>query len=102
MITIKNWGKLIRLFRSKLEIRESEMHYLIRYYYPTLSANDYYTITLSRVNPPQPDHEHKREYLMLCGEAAYWLSKTELKNIDAVYEAIIDVAARHNVDMGNV
>ena len=102
MITIKNWGKLIRLFRSKLEIRESEKHYLIRYYYPTLSANDYYTITLSRVNPPQPDHEHKREYLMLCGEAAYWLSKTELKNIDAVYEAIIDVAARHTVDIGNI
>jgi hypothetical protein len=98
MITIKNWGKLIRLFRSKLQIRESEMHYLISYYYPTLKPNQYYTITLSRMNPPQPDHEHKDEYLMLCGEAAYWLSKKELENVDFVYDAIIDVVTRHNVD----
>jgi len=102
MITIHNWGKLIRLFKSKLQIIELEQHYLIKYFYPTLPANECYNITLSRVNPPQPDHEHKREYLMLCGEAAYWLSKTELKNIDAVYEAIIDVAARHTVDIGNI
>jgi hypothetical protein len=100
MITIKNWGKLIKIFKSKLEIRESEMHYLIRYYYPTLPCNEYYTITLSRINPPQQDHEHKNEYLMLCGEACYWLSKTELKNIDDVYEAIIDVAARHHIETG--
>jgi hypothetical protein len=39
---------------------------------------------------------------MLCGEASYWLSKTELQNVDSVYEAIIDVAARHTVDIGNV
>lgn len=97
MITITNWGKLIKLFRSKLQIIELEQHYLIKYFYPTLPANECYNITLSRVNPPQPDHEHKNEYLMLCGEAVYWLSKTELKNIDAVYEAIIDVAARHNL-----
>jgi len=32
MITIKNWGKLIKIFRSKIQIVESEMHYLIRYY----------------------------------------------------------------------
>jgi hypothetical protein len=31
---------------------------------------------------------------MLCGECSYWLSKTELKDVDMVYEAIIDVAAR--------
>jgi hypothetical protein len=100
MITIKNWDKLTRLFRSKLEIRESEMHYLIRYYYPTLATNEYYTITLSRVNPPQPDHEHKDEYLMLCGEAVYWLSKIELQNIDSVYEAIVDVTVRHHIEVG--
>ncbi len=102
MITIKNWDKLTRLFRSKLQIIELEQHYLIKYFYPTLPANECYNITLSRVNPPQPDHKHKNEYLMLCGEAAYWLSKRELNNIDAVYEAIIDVAARHTVDMENV
>ncbi len=102
MITIHNWGKLIRLFKSKLEIIELEQHYLIKYFYPTLSANECYNITLSRVNPPQQNHKHKNEYLMLCGEASYWLSKTELKNIDAVYEAIIDVAARHTVDIGNI
>jgi hypothetical protein len=102
MITIKNWGKLIKLFRSKIQVRESEQHYLISYYYPTLPSNEYYTITLSRVNPPQPDHEHKNEYLMLCGEASYWLSKKELQNVDSVYEAIIDVAARHTVDIGNI
>jgi hypothetical protein len=102
MITIKNWGKLIGLFKSKIQIRESEQHYLISYYYPTLDKNNYYTITLSRVNPPQQDHEHKNEYLMLCGEAAYWLSKRELQNVDSVYEAIIDVAARHTVDIGNI
>ena len=100
MITIKNWGKLIRLFRSKIQIRESEMHYLISYYYPTLKANEYYTITLCRINPPQPDHEHKNEYLMLCGEAAYWLSKTELQNVDSVYEAIVDVTVRHHIEVG--
>ena len=97
MITIKNWDKLTRLFRSKLEIRESEMHYLIRYYYPTLATNEYYTITLSRVNPPQPDHEHKDEYLMLCGESEYWLTKDKLKDVDSVYEAIVDVVVRHNL-----
>ena len=102
MITIKNWDKLIRLFRSKIEIIELEQHYLIKYFYPTLPANECYNITLSRVNPPQQDHEHKNEYLMLCGEAAYWLSKRELNNIDAVYEAIIDVAARHTVDIENI
>jgi hypothetical protein len=97
MITIKNWGKLIRLFRSKLEIRESEMHYLIRYYYPTLAANEYYTITLSRINPPQQDHPHKDEYLMLCGVSEYWLNKKELEDVDSVYEAIVDVVVRHNL-----
>jgi hypothetical protein len=97
MITIKNWGKLIRLFRSKLEIRESEMHYLIRYYYPTLAANEYYTITLSRINPPQQDHPHKDEYLMLCGVSEYWLNKKELEDVDSVYEAIVDVVVRHNI-----
>ena len=97
MITIKNWDKLIRLFRSKLEIRESEIHYLIRYYYPTLAANEYYTITLSRVNPPQHDHPHKDEYLMLCGVSEYWLNKKELENVDSVYEAIVDVVVRHNL-----
>jgi hypothetical protein len=97
MITIQNWGKLIKLFRSKLQITELETHYIIKYYYPTLEANDYYVVTLSRFSPPQPDHEHKNDYLVLCGEAAYWLSKTELKNIDAVYEAIVDVVVRHNM-----
>ena len=94
MITIKNWGKLIKLFRSKLQITELETHYIIKYYYPTLEANDCYVITLSRFSPPQPDHEHKNDYLLLCGECSYWLSKNELKDVDAVYEAIIDVAAR--------
>jgi len=98
MITIQNWGKLIKLFRSELKIVEEHTHYIIQYYYPTLSSGDYYTITLSRVNPPNPNHKHKNEYLMLCGEACYWLSKTELRNIDNVYEAIIDVASRHNMD----
>jgi hypothetical protein len=101
MITIKNWGKLIKLFRSKIQIVESDILYVIKYYYPTLPSNEYYTITLSRVNPPYPNHEHKNEYLMLCGEADYWLSKTELQNIDAVYEAIIDVAARHHIETGS-
>ena len=97
MITIKNWGKLIRLFRSKLEIRESEMHYLINYYYPTLKTNQYYVITLSRVNPPYPNHAHRNEYLMLCGEESRWLSKKELEDIDIVYDAIIEVVARHDL-----
>ena len=98
MITIQNWGKLIRLFKSELKIVEEHTHYIIQYYYPTLSNGDYYTITLSRYTPPNPNHEHKNEYLMLCGEQMYWLSKTELRNIDNVYEAIIDVASRHNID----
>jgi hypothetical protein len=97
MITIKNWGKLIRLFRSKLQIRESEMHYLISYYYPTLKTNQYYTITLSRMNPPQQDHPHKTEYLMLCGEQSRWLSKKDLGDIDIVYDAIIEVVTKHNM-----
>jgi hypothetical protein len=97
MITIKNWDKLTRLFRSKLEIRESEMHYLISYYYPTLKTNQYYTITLSRMNPPQQDHPHKTEYLMLCGEQSRWLSKKDLGDIDIVYDAIIEVVTKHNM-----
>jgi hypothetical protein len=38
---------------------------------------------------------------MLCGAQMYWLSKRELKDIDTVYEAIIDVAARHDLDLRN-
>jgi hypothetical protein len=94
MITITNWDKL---FRSKLEIRESEMHYLINYYYPTLKTNQYYTITLSKANPPQQDHPHKTQYLMLCGEESRWLSKKDLGDIDIVYDAIIEVVARHDL-----
>ena len=97
MITIKNWDKLIGLFRSKIEVRVSEIHYLISYYYPTLKTNQYYTITLSRMNPPQQDHPHKTEYLMLCGEQSRWLSKRELEDIDMVYDAIIEVVARHDL-----
>ncbi len=100
MITIKNWGKLIKSFRSELKIVEEDTHYIIQYYYPHASKNNYYKITLSRFNPPQADHKHKNEYLMLCGEACYWLSKSELKNINAVYEAIIDVATRHHIEVG--
>ena len=101
MITIKNWGKLIKLFRSKIQIVELEQHYLIKYFYPTLSANEFYEITLCRINPPYPNHAHRNEYLMLCGEADYWLSKNQLKDIDAVYEAIIYVASKHTVNIGN-
>jgi hypothetical protein len=97
MITIKNWGKLIKLFRSKLQIKELELYYEITYYYPTLPSNEYYRITLSRISPPQKDHPHKGEYLMLCGVSEYWLNKKELEDVDSVYEAIVDVVVRHNL-----
>ena len=97
MITIKNWGKLIKLFKSKLQITELETHYEITYYYPTLPSNEYYRITLSRISPPQQDHPHKGEYLMLCGVSEYWLNKKELEDVDSVYEAIVDVVVRHNL-----
>jgi hypothetical protein len=97
MITITNWGKLIKLFRSKLQIKELELYYEISYYYPTLPSNEYYKITLSRISPPQQDHPHKGEYLMLCGVSEYWLNKKELENVDSVYEAIVDVVVRHNL-----
>ena len=97
MITIKNWDKLTGMFRSKIEVRMSDMHYLISYYYPTLPTNQCYTITLCRVNPPQQDHLHKTEYLMLCGDESRWLSKTDLEDINNVYDAIIEVVARHDL-----
>jgi len=97
MITIKNWGKLIRLFRSKIQIVESDILYVINYYYPNLPSNEYYTITLSRISPPQQDHPHRGEYLMLCGVSEYWLNKKELEDVDSVYEAIVDVVVRHNL-----
>lgn len=97
MITIKNWGKLIKLFRSKLQIQELELYYEITYYYPSLPSNEYYRITLSRISPPQKDHPHKGEYLMLCGVSEYWLNKKELEDVDSVYEAIVDVVVRHNL-----
>jgi len=97
MITIKNWGKLIKLFRSKLQIKELELYYEITYYYPNLPSNEYYRITLSRISPPQQDHPHRGEYLMLCGVSEYWLNKKELEDVDSVYEAIVDVVVRHNL-----
>ena len=97
MITITNWGKLIKLFRSKLQIKELELYYEISYYYPTLPSNEYYRITLSRISPPQQDHPHKDEYLMLCGVSEYWLNKKELENVNSVYDAIVDVVVRHNM-----
>jgi len=97
MITIQNWNKLTRLFRSQIDIEDLEMHYLIKYFYPTLPTPEYYTITLSRMNPPQQDHPHKDEYLMLCGVSEYWLTKEELEDVDSVYEAIVDVVVRHNL-----
>jgi len=100
MITIKNWGKLIKSFRSELKIVEEDTHYIINYYYPHLPTGGSYVITLSRVTPPQPNHVHRNEYLMLCGEASYWLSKRELKDVNAVYEAIIDVITRHHIEVG--
>jgi hypothetical protein len=62
-----------------------------------LPSNEYYRITLSRISPPQQDHPHKDEYLMLCGVSEYWLNKKELENVDSVYEAIVDVVVRHNL-----
>jgi len=62
-----------------------------------LPSNEYYRITLSRISPPQQDHPHKDEYLMLCGVSEYWLTKKELENVDTVYEAIVDVVVRHNM-----
>jgi hypothetical protein len=62
-----------------------------------LPSNEYYRITLSRISPPQQDHPHKDEYLMLCGVSEYWLNKKELENVDTVYEAIVDVVVRHNL-----
>jgi hypothetical protein len=62
-----------------------------------LPSNEYYRITLSRISPPQKDHPHKDEYLMLCGVSEYWLNKKELENVDSVYEAIVDVVVRHNL-----
>jgi hypothetical protein len=62
-----------------------------------LPSNEYYRITLSRISPPQQDHPHKDEYLMLCGVSEYWLNKKELEDVDSVYEAIVDVVVRHNL-----
>jgi hypothetical protein len=62
-----------------------------------LPSNEYYRITLSRISPPQQDHPHKDEYLMLCGVSEYWLNKKELEDVDKVYEAIVDVVVRHNI-----
>ena len=97
MITIKNWDKLTRLFRSQIDIGELELHYEITYYYPTLPSNEYYKITLSRMSPPQQDHPHKDEYLLLCGVSEFWLTKDELRDLDFVYNSIIDVVVRHNL-----
>jgi hypothetical protein len=97
MITIKNWDKLTRLFRSQIDIGELELYYEIIYYYPTLPSNEYYRITLSRISPPQHDHPNKNKYLMLCGESEYWLTKKQLEDVDAVYESIVDVVVRHNM-----
>lgn len=97
MITITNWDKLTRLFRSQIDISELELYYEIAYYYPTLPSNDYYRITLSRISPPQQDHPHNDEYLILCGEQSRWLSKRELQDINNVYDAIIEVVARHDL-----
>jgi len=97
MITIKNWDKLTRLFRSQIDIGELELYYEIIYYYPTLPSNEYYRITLSRISPPQHNHPNKNKYLMLCGESEYWLTKKELEDVDKVYEAIVDVVVRHNI-----
>jgi len=97
MITIKNWDKLTSMFRSQIDIEELEIYYEIKYCYPTLPANEYYRITLSRISPPQQDHPHKGEYLMLCGVSEYWLNKKELEDVDKVYEAIVDVVVRHNI-----
>ena len=97
MITIKNWDKLTRLFKSQIDIGELELCYEITYYYPTLPSNEYYRITLSRISPPQQDHPHKDEYLMLCGVSEYWLNKKELEDVDSVYAAIVDVVVRHNL-----
>jgi hypothetical protein len=62
-----------------------------------LPSNEYYRITLSRISPPQQDHPHKDEYLMLCGVSEYWLNKKELENVNSVYDAIVDVVVRHNL-----
>jgi hypothetical protein len=97
MITIHNWDKLTRLFRSQIDIGELELYYEIIYYYPTLPSNEYYRITLSRISPPQHNHPNKNKYLMLCGESEYWLTKKELEDVDKVYEAIVDVVVRHNI-----
>ena len=97
MIQIQNWDKLTSMFRSQIDISELELYYEIIYYYPTLPSNEYYRITLSRISPPQKDHPHKGEYLMLCGVSEYWLNKKELENVDSVYEAIVDVVVRHNL-----
>ena len=97
MIQIRNWDKLTRLFRSQIDIGEFEMHYEITYYYPTLPSNEYYRITLSRISPPQQDHPHKGEYLMLCGVSEFWLTKDELRDLDFVYNSIVDVVVRHNL-----
>jgi hypothetical protein len=96
-LTIKNWDKLTRLFRSQIDIGELELYYEITYYYPTLPSNEYYRITLSRISPPQQDHPHKDEYLMLCGQTEYWLNKNQLKDVDTVYEAMVDIVVRHNL-----
>ena len=97
MITIKNWDKLTRMFRSQIDIEELEIYYEIKYCYPTLPANEYYRITLSRISPPQQDHAHKDEYLMLCGVAEFWLTKDELRDVNFVYDAMVDVVVRHNL-----
>jgi hypothetical protein len=34
---------------------------------------------------------------MLCGQTEYWLNKNQLKDVDTVYEAIVDVVVRHNL-----
>ena len=97
MIQIQNWDKLTSMFRSQIDISELELYYEIIYYYPTLPSNEYYRITLSRISPPQKDHPHKGEYLMLCGVSEFWLNKEELRDVDTVYEAIVDVVVRHNL-----
>jgi hypothetical protein len=39
---------------------------------------------------------------MLCGESEYWLTKKQLEDVDAVYESIVDVVVRHNLNNNGV
>ena len=77
MLTIHNIERISNYTSANIVVKETEWAYIF-YIDNTFAPNNPYTITLSRIHPPQTGHPHRDYYCMTYNQHQMWLQRNDV------------------------